>query len=59
MYKTTTRYGLEGFVKYHPEYSTQLNALDKNNNRLKEIEKEEKEFAEEWSHKSEAEEKAM
>ncbi len=52
MTRTTKRLGVEGFVKYHPEYRKYLDSIDKNNRRLGEIDKENQEFAEEWSQKS-------
>ena len=55
--KTTKRFGLEDFVKYNPEYDKYLRLLDKNNRRLKEIDDNNKAWAEKWSHKSKAERK--
>lgn len=50
--RTTKRLGVEGFVKYHSEYNKYLDAIDKNNRRLGEIDKENQEFAEKWGKKS-------
>ena len=52
MTKTTKRYGVEGLAQYHPEYQKYLNAIDKNNRRLGEINQENQKFAEEWGKKS-------
>lgn len=49
MTKTTKRYGVEGLAQYHPEYQKYLNAIDKNNRRLGEINQENQKFAEKWS----------
>ena len=53
-FRTSTRLGLEEFLRYHPEYQPYWNRIDSNRNQIQAIQEKNKREAEEWSHKSEA-----
>ena len=52
MSKTTAMYGVEGYIKSHPEFAKYYDELKRNNRRLEEIDEANQKFAEEWSEKS-------
>ena len=58
-FKSASRLGLEGYLKYHPEYQGHFNRINKNKKEIEAIHEKQKKDAEVWSQKSEAQRRGI
>ncbi len=58
-FRSASRLGLEGYLKYHPEYQGYLTKIDRNRKEIDAIHEKQQKEAEAWSHKSEAQRRGI